>query len=56
MVNRNDLICRHCKKNAKVSSQYIVPSSLTHSVMKIDHESLRVDHVVMRKIKDFYWP
>ena len=32
-IRRNGLIYRHHKKNAKVSLQLVVPSSLTHSVM-----------------------
>ena len=32
-IRRNGLIYRHFKKNAKVSLQLVVPSSLTHSVM-----------------------
>ena len=38
----NGLIYRHFKKNAKVSLQLVVPSSLTHSVRNLAHESLRV--------------
>ena len=32
-IRRNGLIYRHFKKNANVSLQLVVPSSLTHSVM-----------------------
>ena len=32
-IRRNGLIYRHFKKNAKVTLQLVVPSSLTHSVM-----------------------
>ena len=38
-IRRNGLIYRHFKKNAKVSLQLVVPSSLTHSVMNLAHES-----------------
>ena len=38
-IRRNGLIYRHHKKNAKVSLQLVVPSSLTHSVMSLVHES-----------------
>ena len=38
-ICRNGLIYRHLKKNAKVSLQLVVPSSLTHSVMNLAHES-----------------
>ena len=41
-IRRNGLIYRHFKKNAKVSLQLVIPSSLTHSVMNLAHESLRV--------------
>ena len=37
-IRRNGLIYRHFKKNANVSLQLVVPSSLTHSVMKLAHE------------------
>ena len=38
-IRRNGLIYRHFKKNANVSLQLVVPSSLTHSVMNLAHES-----------------
>ena len=44
-IRWNGLIYRHFKKNAKVSLQLVVPSSLTHSVMQLAHEPLKVDHV-----------
>ena len=38
-IRRNGLIYRHFKKNANVSLQLVVPSSLRHSVMKpMNHE------------------
>ena len=40
---------RHSKKNAKVSLQLVVPSSLTHSVMNLVHESQNVVNHVDRK-------
>ena len=61
-IRRNGLINRHFKKNAKVSLQLVIPSSLTHSVMILAHESLRmVNHVgrketISRTLDDFYWP
>ena len=36
-IRRNGLIYRLFKKNAKVSFQLVVPSSLTHSVMNLAH-------------------
>ena len=38
-IRRNGLIYRHFKKNANVSLQLVVPSSLTHSGMNSAHES-----------------
>ena len=58
---RNGLIYRHFKKNAKVSLQLEVPSSLTHSVMNLAHESRKVVNHVGRKetisklLDEFYW-
>ena len=37
-IRRNGLIYRHFKKNANVSLQLVVPSSLTHSVVNLAHE------------------
>ena len=48
-VRRNGLIYRHFKKNAKVSLQLVVPSTLLHSVINLAHESLRVVNHVGRK-------
>ena len=39
-IRRNGLIHRHSKKNAKVSLQLVVPSSMTHRVMNLAHELL----------------
>ena len=39
-IRRNGLIYRHFKKNGQVSLQLVVPSSLTHSVISLAHESL----------------
>ena len=61
-IRRNDLIYRHFKKNAKVLLQLVVPSSLTHSVMNLAHESRNVVNHVGRKetiikvLDEFYWP
>ena len=61
-IRRNGLIYRHFKKNAKVSLQLVVPSSLTHSVMNLAHESRKVvNHVgrketIFRILDEFYWP
>ena len=61
-IRRNGLIYRHFKKNAKVSLQLVVPSSLTHSVRNLAHESRKVVNHVGRKetiskvLNEFYWP
>ena len=61
-IRMNELIYRHFKKNAKVSLQLVVPSSLTHSVIKLAHESRKVVNHVGRKetiskvLEEFYWP
>ena len=61
-IRRNGLIYRHFKKNAIVSLQLVVPSSLTHSVMNLAHESRKVVNHVGRKetiskvLDEFYWP
>ena len=61
-IRRNGLIYRHFKKNAKVSLQLVVPSSLTHSVMNLAHESRKVVNHVGRKetiskvLDEFYLP
>ena len=60
-IRRNGLIYRHFKKNGKVSLQLVVPSSLTHSVMILAHESRKVVNHVGRKatiskvLDEFYW-
>ena len=61
-IRRNGLIYRHFKKNAKVSLQLVVPSSLTHSVINLAHESLRVlnqrgrKETISKVLDEFYWP
>ena len=61
-IRRNGLIYRHFKKNANVSLQLVVPSSLTHSVMNLAHESLRVlnhrgrKETISKVLDEFYWP
>ena len=61
-IRRNGLIYRHHKKNAKVSLQLVVPSSLTHSVMNLAHESLKVVYhrgrkeTISKVLDEFYWP
>ena len=61
-IRRNGLIYRHFKKNAKVSLQLVVPSSLTHSVMNLAHESLKVvnhrgrKETISKVLDEFYWP
>ena len=61
-IRRNGLIYRHFKKNAKVSLQLVIPSSLTHSVMNLAHESRKVVNHRGRKetlskvLDEFYWP
>ena len=61
-IPRNGLIYRHFKKNAKVSLQLVVPSSLTHSVMDLAHESRKVvnhrgrKETISKVLDEFYWP
>ena len=61
-IRRNGLIYRHFKRNAKVSLQLVVPSSLTHSVINLAHESLRVlnhrgrKETISKVLDEFYWP
>ena len=61
-IRRNGLIYRHFKKNANVSLQLVVPSSLTHSVMNLAHETLRVlnhkgrKETISKVLDKFYWP
>ena len=61
-IRMNGLIYWHYKKNAKVSLQLVIPSSLTHSVMNLAHESLRVlNHrgrkkTISKFLDEFYWP
>ena len=60
-IRRNGLIYRHLKKNANVSLQLVVPSSLTHSIMNLAHESQKVvDHrgrkeTISKVLDEFYW-
>ena len=61
-IRRNGLIYRHFKKNANVSLQLVVPSSLTHSVMNLAHESQKVvnhrgrKETISKVLDEFYWP
>ena len=61
-IRRNGLIYRHFKKNANVSLQLVVPSSLTHSVMNLAHESRKVvnhrgrKETISKVLYEFYWP
>ena len=61
-IRRNGLIYRHFKKNAKVSLQLVVPSSLAHSVMNLAHESRKVvnhrgrKETISKVLEEFYWP
>ena len=61
-ICRNGLIYRHFKKNANVSLQLVVPSSLTHSVMNLAHESRKVvnhrgrKETIAKVLDEFYWP
>ena len=61
-IRRNGLIYRHFKKNAKVSLQLVVPSSLTHSVINLAHESRKVvnhrgrKETISKVLDEFYWP
>ena len=61
-IRRNGLIYRHFKKNANVSLQLVVPSSLTHSVINLAHESRKVENhrgrkeTISKVLDEFYWP
>ena len=61
-IRRNGLINRHFKKNANVSLQLVVPSSLTHSVLNLAHESRKVvnhrgrKETISKVLDEFYWP
>ena len=61
-IRRNGIIYRHFKKNANVSLQLVVPSSLTHSVMNLAHESRKVvnhrgrKETISKVLEEFYWP
>ena len=61
-IHMNGLIYRHFKKNANVSLQLVVPSSLTLSVMNLAHESRKVvNHrgrkdTISKVLEEFYWP
>ena len=61
-IRRNGLIYRHFNKNANVSLQLVVPSRLTHSVMKLAHESRKVvnhrgrKEAISKVLDEFYWP
>ena len=61
-IRRNGLIYRHFMKNGKVSLQLVIPSSLTHSVICLAHESLRVlnhrgrKETISKVLDEFYWP
>ena len=61
-IRRNGLIYRHFKRNANVSLQLVVPSNLTHSVINLAHESLRVlnhrgrKETISKVLEEFYWP
>ena len=61
-IRRNGLIYRHFKKNANVSLQLVVPSSLTHSVMNLAHELRKVvnhrgrKETIAKVLDEFYWP
>ena len=61
-IRRNGLIYRHFKKNANVSLQLVVPSSLTHSLMNSAHESRKVvnhrgrKETISKVLDEFYWP
>ena len=61
-IRMNGLIYRHFKKNARVSLQLVVPSSLTQSVMNLAHESRKVvnhrgrKETISKVLDEFYWP
>ena len=61
-IRRNGLIYRHFKKNGKVSLQLVIPSSLTHSVINLAHESRKVvnhrgrKETISKVLDEFYWP
>ena len=62
MLGKTERTGQFFKKNAKVSLQLVVPSSLTQSVMDLAHESRKVVNHVGRKetiswiLDEFYWP
>ena len=62
LIHRNGLIYRHFMKNGKVSLQLVIPSSLTHSVMNLAHESRKVvnhrgrKETISKVLEEFYWP
>ena len=53
-IRRNGLIYRHFTKNAKVSLQLVLPSSLTHSVMNLAHVGRK--ETISKVLDEFYWP
>ena len=61
-IRRNGLIYRQFMKNGKVSLQLVIPSSLTHSVMNLAHESRKVvnhrgrKETISKVLDEFYWP
>ena len=61
-IRRNGLIYRHFEKNGNVSLQLVIPSSLTHSIINLVHESLRVlnhrgrKETISKVLDEFYWP
>ena len=61
-IRKNGLIYRHFMKNGKVSLQLVIPSSLTHSVMNLAHESRKVvnhrgrKETIAKVLDEFYWP
>ena len=61
-IRRNGLIYRHFMKNGKVSLQLVIPSSLTHSVINLAHESRKVvnhkgrKETISKVLDEFYWP
>ena len=61
-IRMNGFIYRHFMQNGKVSLQLVIPSSLTHSVINLAHESRKVvnhrgrKETISKVLDEFYWP
>ena len=54
-IRRNGLIYRHFKKNANVSLQLVVPSSLAHESLRVLNHRGRKE-TISKVLDEFYWP